>query len=188
MCNKITLKAIASVDERWGIGLGNELIVHNSPDLRHFARLTRGRPVIMGRRTFESLPDGQPLPDRQNFVLSRNPNFHPVGAIVVRDINELFCSLPDGLSWVIGGGEVYSQLIDYCVAAEITINHVCDKLADTYFPNLDSPSTWLRSRVVEAYCTPDGIDYDYVKYINLDVRPIPINAFRERGCCYESGR
>ena len=59
MC-KITLKAIASVDERWGIGLGNELLVRNMPDLRHFARLTRGCPVIMGRRTFESLPNENP--------------------------------------------------------------------------------------------------------------------------------
>ena len=178
MCNKITLKAIASVDERWGIGLGNQPIVNNMPDVRHFARLTRDCPVIMGRKTFESLPNGEPLPGRLNFVLSQNPDFQPLGAVVVRDINELFCSLPNGLSWVIGGGEVYSQLIDYCVAAEITVNHVCDKLADTYFPSLDAPSTWLRSSIVEAYCTPDGIDYDYVKYVSLDVRPIPINALR----------
>lgn len=181
MCNKITLKAIASVDERWGIGLGNELIVHNNPDLRRFARLTKDRPVIMGRKTFESLPNGSPLPGRLNFVLSQNPDFQPLGAVVVRDINELFCSLPDGLSWVIGGGETYSQLIDYCVAAEITINHICDKLADAYFPNLDRRSSWMRSSVVEANCTPDGIDYDYVKFLNLDVKPIPINTFRERG-------
>ena len=74
------LKAIVAVCDDWGIGRAGDMVVANRADMRHFVRCTKGRPVIMGRKTLESFPGGRPLKDRRNIVLTRDASFTRAGS------------------------------------------------------------------------------------------------------------
>lgn len=85
----LDINAIVSIDEDWGIGKDNDLLVYNKDDLKYFKQLTERHTVIMGRKTLESLPAKKALPNRTNIVLSRDPNYKAEGATVVNSIEEL---------------------------------------------------------------------------------------------------
>lgn len=90
-------------------------------DLAHFKALTSGHVVLMGRATWESLPDSsRPLPGRENVVLSRSLREAP-GAVVVRDLAEALRAVGDRPAWVIGGGQVYAALLDHVTRVEETV-------------------------------------------------------------------
>lgn len=117
------------------IGCHNKLIWHISEDLKRFKRITSGHPVVMGRKTFESL--GRPLPNRQNVVITRDKSLAIEGVTVVNSLNdavELFHV--DEEIFIIGGGEIYKQSID--IADKMYITNV-DQLpeGDTFFPEID---------------------------------------------------
>lgn len=141
------MKLIAAVDENWGIGLKNQLLVHIPADQKFFRSTTTGKVVVMGRRTLESFPGGKPLKDRLNVVLSANPCFTAEGmdcCSVVRSIDMLLAELKkydtDDI-YVIGGAKVYSELLPYCDTALVTkIDKAFD--ADAFFPNLDRDPEW----------------------------------------------
>lgn len=138
------MKAIAAVDSNWGIGLKNELLVHIPADQKFFRKMTEGNVVVMGRRTLESFPNGMPLKNRINIVLSSNLSFHPDGCTVVRNTEQLMEELKKydtDRVFVIGGQKVYSELLPLCDTAYITkIDKAFD--ADAFFPNLDDDAAW----------------------------------------------
>lgn len=163
------LGAIVAVTDEWAIGLAGDMVVANKADMRRFVEVTTGHPVIMGRKTLESFPGGRPLKNRRNIVLTRDASFKREGVEVVHSVDEaLELVASEGQAWVIGGGEVYRQMLPYCSVAEITRNR-CSRAADTYFPDLDEDPAWQVS--AESPClelgdtegTP-GLRYRFVTY------------------------
>ncbi|QTE30600.1 dihydrofolate reductase [Pengzhenrongella sicca] len=105
------------------IGAGGALPWHLPADLAHFRALTTGRPVLMGRLTWESLPARfRPLPGRTNLVLSRRPGFEAPGAVVVPDLGAALALADDGAGevWIIGGAQLYAATIDRAHRLEVT--------------------------------------------------------------------
>lgn len=135
------LTMIACVDEKLGLGYRGRLLVHSKEDMAHFRQETVGQVVIMGSRTLESLPEGRPLPDRENIVLSRSLQREDV--LVCRSLEELWAALgkirlsqPHKRFVCIGGGEIYRLLLPY--AKEVLLTEVKGEfLADTFFPGFE---------------------------------------------------
>ena len=118
------MNLIAAVDKNWAIGRNNELLVRIPDDRKFFRETTTGKVVVMGRKTLESFPNGLPLKNRTNIVLTHNKNYKVKDAIVVNSIEELHEALSgyaDEDIYVIGGGSVYRQLLDECDTAHITM-------------------------------------------------------------------
>ena len=138
------MNLIVAVDKNWGIGKNNKLLVSIPSDMKFFRSETNGKVVVMGRKTLESFPNGMPLKNRTNIVLTRDQNYHVKDTIVVHDIPELLEELkkyPDDQIYVIGGGKVYEELLPYCNVAHVTkIDFAFE--ADTFFPNLDQMEEW----------------------------------------------
>lgn len=134
------LSIIAGIDRNLGIGKDNNLLFHVSEDLKRFKRLTTGHTIIMGRKTFESLPNG-PLPERKHIILSHNKDYLVSGCIVVQSVNEALkhCE-PDKENFVIGGGTIYKLFLPYSTKIYFTqIDAEAD--ANTVFPEY-SQSDW----------------------------------------------
>ncbi len=138
------MNLIAAVDKNWAIGLKNKLLVSIPSDMKYFRETTIGKVVVMGRRTLESFPNGKPLSDRTNIVLSRSPDYVVKGAVVVHDLDELHEELakyPSEDIYVIGGESIYRLLLPECDTAHITkIDYSFE--ADAFFPNLDEMPEW----------------------------------------------
>ena len=138
------MNLIVAVDKNWGIGKNNKLLVSIPSDMKFFRSETNGKVVVMGRKTLESFPNGMPLKNRTNIVLTRDQNYQVKDTIVVHDIPELLEELkkyPDDQIYVIGGGKVYEELLPYCNVAHVTkIDFAFE--ADTYFPDLDKMEEW----------------------------------------------
>lgn len=128
---------IAAVDQNMGIGYKNKLLFKVREDLKRFKELTTNRTVLMGRKTFESLPNGA-LPNRRNIVLSSNPDYRCEGAEVFNTLDEALKHCADDESvFIIGGGEVYKQALPLADEMYLTaINKASDNV-DTYFPKID---------------------------------------------------
>ena len=115
----MTLTIICALAKNRVIGKDNKLIWHISEDLKRFKNLTTGHPIIMGRKTFESLPGL--LPGRTHYVLTGNENYRaPVGVILCRSAEELLQKLPDTDCYIIGGAAIYKTLLPYADAMELT--------------------------------------------------------------------
>lgn len=116
------------------IGLGGTMPWHLSEDLKLFKRLTMGHPVLMGRKTWESLGKWKPLPGRQNIVLTRDATFEAEGAVVIHDIAELeHITLQDAEVMVIGGAQIYALMLPHLTALHVSEVQGTYE-ADTYFP------------------------------------------------------
>lgn len=168
------MDAIVNVCENWGIGNGNHLLVHLPSDLRRFRELTAGKTVILGRKTLETFPEGKPLMKRNNLILTEKQNFFAENATAVRSLNALFCilrSLPPDEICVIGGEEIYRQLLPYCRRAFVTKTALCLP-ADRFFPNLDALAQW---EIVSesAHVREKGVTYQFVDYVNQSPRALP---------------
>ena len=117
------------------VGRDGALPWHLPEDLAHFKRLTTGSVVVMGRRTWESLPERfRPLPGRTNVVLSRAPGYTAPGATVLHDVATVLATYPD--CWVIGGGAVWAAFVDVAATAVVTTVDV-DVEGDVHAPVLD---------------------------------------------------
>lgn len=139
------MNVIAAVDANWAIGYKNDLLVRIPHDQKWFQQVTTGKVIVMGRKTLETFPNGLPLKNRVNIVLTNSLDFKVKGAIIVNDIESLMKELEKYNSedvFVIGGESVYSQLIDKCDTAYITkIDYKYQ--ADRYFPNLEKMEEWV---------------------------------------------
>lgn len=137
----MTISLIVAAAQNNAIGKEGGMPWHLPNDLRHFKNLTWGMPVLMGRKTFESL--GKPLPGRKNIVISRQPGWSASGAVVVKSIEDaLFVAREADMKevMVIGGGEIYKSLFDR--AKRIYLTRVeAEPEADTFFPVID-PQQW----------------------------------------------
>ena len=116
------MNLIAAVDKNWAIGLNGKLLVRIPEDMKFFQRATTGKVAVMGRKTLESFPGGQPLKNRTNIVLTANRNFQVKGAQTVHSMEELLEELKQYRSediYIIGGESVYRQMVDLCDVAHI---------------------------------------------------------------------
>ncbi len=165
---KTKLIALGAVDAQWGCGYQNHLLFNNSEDLSRFARLTQAHIIVMGRKTLESLPQGNPLEGRTNIVISTTLPANYKGCVVVRSIDEaqdFIAQSNDSIAWIIGGSEIWSQMLDVCDACYITYHHATASHVDTYFPeNLDLSEKWIISSIEGTYETEDSIKFDYRIY------------------------
>ncbi len=159
------MNIIAAVDANWAIGNKNRLLTSIPADMKFFREKTTGHVVVMGRKTLESFPNGLPLKNRTNIVLTANRSYQAKGAIIVHTKEELLEELKKYDSeelYVIGGGSIYEMLLPYCDTAYITkIDHVY--AADTYFPNLDKMDDWEMTDVSEEQTCFD-LEYVFAKY------------------------
>lgn len=135
--------AIAAVSENWGIGKNNDLLFNIPEDKKFFRRTTLGHTVVMGRKTLQSLPNGKPFKDRNNIILSRDASFTCEGAEICESIEEVLELIKDKEKvFIVGGGEIYRDMLPYCDNAIITkVDAKPD--ADVFFPDLDSDPSWL---------------------------------------------
>jgi len=131
---------IAAVDRHWGIGRDGAPLLRIPADLRHFKALTMGHALLMGRKTFDSLPGL--LPGRAHAVLSRDPAFAPPGVRVLRSLAEARGYARAQETFLIGGGALYTALLDSCKLAHIT-KIDAGWPADTFMPDLDKLSGWV---------------------------------------------
>lgn len=159
------MNIIVAVDKNWGIGCNNKLLVSIPADMKFFRETTTGKVVVMGRRTLESFPNGLPLKNRTNIVLTRNPDYHVKGAVVLHTVEEVLKELKKYDTediYVIGGASVYRQLLPYCDTAHVTrIDHAYQ--ADAYFPNLDAMPEWVVTADSDEQTYFD-LEYTFVKY------------------------
>jgi dihydrofolate reductase len=154
---------IAAVARNGAIGLNNGLIFHEKADQRHFRECTLGCPVIMGRKTWESLPERfRPLPGRRNLVVSGNTTFQPAGAQRVPDLaTAMQVAQESALVWVIGGGQLYAAALPLAQRLELT-EIDADLAGDVFFPRFDA-STFTR-RAGDLQHTANGTPYRFVTY------------------------
>ena len=158
------MQAIVAVSQSWGIGKGGDLLFRLPSDLRRFKAMTTGHTVIMGRKTLDSLPGGKGLPHRRNLVLSRQSDFAPDRAEVIHSVEDILKTAEDD-AFVIGGQQVYEQLLPYCARVYVT-KVLSDPEADAFFPDLDKLPGW---KVVSAgeMLTENGLSFQYVEYIRI---------------------
>ena len=130
------ISIIAAIAKNGIIGSGNQMPWHISEDLKRFKAITSGHPVIMGRKTFESL--GRPLPNRRNIVITRNPDYDKAGIETAASIDEALALFEENEEiFIIGGGEIYRQTLPLADRMYLTwIDAEAD--GDTYFPPIDS--------------------------------------------------
>lgn len=155
------MQAIVAVSRSWGIGKDGQLLFHISADLQRFKALTTGHTVVMGRKTLQSLPGGRGLPNRRSLVLTRQERFTPERAETVHSLAELLALAGDE-AFVIGGQEVYEQLLPYCTRAYVT-KVFADVPADAFFPNLDEDPLWRAVSTGEMQ-EENGLIFQYVEY------------------------
>ena len=173
---------IVAIADNNAIGKDNALLWHISEDLKFFKRTTTGCPVIMGRKTFESI--GRPLPKRTNIVISRGFTA-PEGVIVVPSLSEAYNAVIQDLSchsepasschsepveespsrcFIIGGGQIYVQAITDADRLIVTHVHTIIEDADTFFPEID-PSIWqVEERSEMLHDDESGFDFEFVTY------------------------
>lgn len=158
------MNLIVAVDKNWAIGKNNRMMWSIPADMKFFRETTRGNVVIMGRKTLESFPQGQPLKNRVNIVITRNPDYKVKGAVVVHSVEEAVeeARKYEGEIYVIGGESVYREMLSLCDTAFVTkIDHAYD--ADTYFPNLDQDEEWEMSKISEEQTCFD-LEYYFTVY------------------------
>ena len=156
---------IVAVDNNWAIGSKGGLLVRIPNDHKNFRQETTGKVVVLGRKTLETFPQGMPLQNRTNIILSTNPDYKVKDAVVVHSKEELLEELSkyqDDEIYIIGGESVYRMMLPYCDTAHVTkIDHIYE--ADAYFPNLDEMDEWEITNDIEEQTYFD-IAYQFVKY------------------------
>ena len=138
---------IVAIDRNRAIGKGGKMPWHLPADLKRFKKLTSGHPVIMGRKTYESI--GKPLPDRANIVLTRQTGWKAQGCTVAHSLDDALALVKDDV-FVIGGEHVYRQAIPLAKKAYVTEVEMVVEDADAHFPELDDRWMIAEEEVREA--------------------------------------
>ena len=162
------ISAIVAVDNDWGIGFNGELLEHIPEDLKHFKALTSNHVVVMGRKTWESLPK-KPLPNRLNIVITHT------NTIDFYD-GALFCNLEDAIEmmkfsinkdwrdwYIIGGSQIYKHFLPYCEKVYVTKIFTSHENIDTFFPNLDYSMDWKQQPLGEIM-NYEELQYQFWQY------------------------
>lgn len=164
---------IVAVDKKNGIGKNNDLLVSLPLDMKYFRETTSGKTVIMGRKTYESLPK-RPLPNRKNIIISRtmDENSVPDDVLIFRSIESFlteFALKQDSENiFVIGGAEIYNQMMDFCEFAHIT--HIFEDFdADVFINELNSSWKVISKSEEKIH---EGTRFQFTIYQNSDVKSI----------------
>lgn len=161
-----TLSLIAAVARNRVIGKDNQLLWHLPEDMRYFRKTTRGKPVIMGRKTWESLPEAfRPLPGRLNIVVSRAPGYNAPGATLAGSLEEAIEAAGAGADaeevFIIGGAQLYRQALP--LAARLYLTEIAaDFEGDVFFPAIP-PGEWKETSR-ETQRDASGLEFSFVVY------------------------
>ena len=156
------MKIILAVDQNWGIGRDNKMLFHIKKDLKHFKETTSGNVVIMGRNTYESM--GKALVNRENIVLTRNPNLKLKDAMVFNNKESVLSYVKASRkeAFVIGGAQIVDIFLPYCNEAIITKIEAC-RDSDIYLHNFDQDPDFIKVGQSITH-TENGIKFSYVNY------------------------
>ena len=165
------MRAIFCADEKWGIGKDNGLLFSLPKDMKCFRETTKGKVVVMGRKTLESFPGGQPLKWRVNIVLSsKEAKVGTVGAKSLDELFELLKNYPEDEVFVIGGESAYNALLPYC--SEVFVTKVAaDGKADTFVPDLDEEEAFVLAAEGEPV-EDNGYTLRFCTYKNRAPKPL----------------
>ncbi len=161
----IMITMIVTADKNWGIGKGGKKILDVPDDLKYIRDVSRGKTLLMGRKTFETMFQGKVLPDRNTIVLSRSAGYCPKGAFVADSIEQAMKNaLESGQDiYIVGGESVFSQLLDLCDEVQVTAaDYIYD--ADAFLENLDKHPEWVLGALSEEQTYFD-IVYFHKTYI-----------------------
>ena len=158
------ISAIVAVDQNWGIGYKGELLEHLPPDLKYFKELTTGHVVVMGRKTWDSLPK-KPLPNRINYVITKEAKSsnEEVAYFDMNCIKMMIQKQNDYEYFIIGGGSIYNQLLPFCDRVYVTKIYKDHDNVDTYFPNLDKSEEWAPAACGQLL-THNDLTYQFWQY------------------------
>lgn len=155
----MSVSMIAAVGKNLELGKNNNLIWHFKDDMKFFKETTMGHTVVMGRKTFESLPKA--LPGRKNIVISSNAKYQAQGATVVTSVEEALQIADNEEIFVIGGGKIYAEFLPYADKLYLTeIDAECTD-ANTYFPQFNK-SEYIKEII--NYYDIDGVEFYHVVY------------------------
>lgn len=163
------ISAIVAVDENFGIGFNGDLLEHIPEDLKHFKELTSGHTVVMGRKTWDSLPK-KPLPNRHNLVITKDPSIYEltneVQFYTLRQIEVLMLKNKNVNYFIIGGGQIYEKLLPICDKVYLTKIMVSHENVDTYFPNIELMDNWkcVEQSEIKQY---NDISYQFKTYSRI---------------------
>jgi dihydrofolate reductase len=155
-----TLTIVVAIDAQRGIGVNNTLPWRLKEDLQHFKRTTTGHPMIMGRKTFDSI--GRPLPNRRNIVVTRNPEWQHEGVEAVTSFEDAVKLAGDAEVMVIGGAQIFAEALphtDRLIVTEIDKVFNCD----TFFPEIDRQQ-WEETARERHHSDENECDYAFVTY------------------------
>lgn len=163
------LSLVVAMADNNAIGLNNALPWHLPADLKHFKQLTIGKPILMGRKTFDAI--GRPLPERTNIVVTRDTAYEAPGCIVTRTIEAALTAAGEAAEvMVIGGAEFYRQLLPRADRIYLTRVHgVVD--GDTFFPEIDSAEWQEVERVDHAADEKNAHDYSFIRLERVAAPP-----------------
>lgn len=157
------LNIIVAIAANNAIGKDNKLLWHLSEDLKYFKKTTLGSPIIMGRKTWKSLPF-KPLPKRENIVISTNKDYKPEGATLVHSTEEAveYCNKLEKC-FIIGGETIYKALMPFCDKLYITKVYK-DFEADTFFPEIEEDKWALESESEMQKDEESGLEFQFLVY------------------------
>lgn len=163
------ISIIVAVAQNYAIGKDNDLLWHLSDDLKRFKALTSGHAVIMGRRTFDSLPR-RPLPNRRNIVLTHDESFSCPGVEVAHTIAQALALIADEEeTFVMGGATLYSQFLPFTQKMYVTWVYQ-DYSADVFFPTIDGSVFRLVSSSEKQFDNAAQLFYSYAEYQRIPLR------------------
>ena len=155
-----TLTIIVATDQQGGIGFKNTLPWKLPEDLAHFKRITTGHPIIMGRKTFDSI--GRPLPNRRNIVITHNTQWKHEGVEAATSLETALAMLNGADGYVIGGAQIYKQslaMADRLIITEIGSTYDCD----AFFPKFDR-TEWQETAREQQVSASSGLEYAFVTW------------------------
>jgi len=167
------MNLIVAVDQNYGIGSGNELLYYIPEDLKFFKFKTLNKVIVMGSKTFLSLPDSAPLKNRTNIILTQNENLNAKGAIVANSIPalaEVLKSYNSDDIFVIGGASVYTELLPFVKTAYVT-KIEATRPAESFFPDIEKEESWKLLDSSKKYVS-SGISFSFLAFENIAVKSL----------------
>ena len=158
----MTISMIAAIGRNNELGKDNDLIFHFKSDMKFFRETTTGSTVVMGRKTFESLP--KVLPNRRNIVISRNTDLKIEGAEVCQSVEDALELCKNDKVFVIGGGKIYAEFLKYADKLYLTEIEADCPQADTFFPEFDK-TKWNREVLAEH--NENGVEFKHILYSKI---------------------